>query len=699
MNSRHVAISFNIKLAAMTFAALFLLTYHFSKAKHPNITFTPIGEYSSNHEEDYSDVLSFANYIEKNNSYLNFFNTKEPIYFVSTRDSDLNKNTNNSTDSSTVISVEKYQNNSLEKNSNFGTDPFNIKPVTIPEEEELLVSAKLNYTELSDYYGIIKNNKNKILVPKTFFQNQFVKESYLSSGVIKIGEIEYIDLSKLDSAAVNFDYENLYIEVKTPTSSLEPQLIDARQNNPVELSPISSGAYLNYNAFLNNSKNRTAFSMTSEINGFTERGNLNSTFLTRLGEYARPRADGFKKVMRLETYWAERNHKDMTQLRIGDAVTKAPDWAGATRFAGIQLATDFSTRPNIITYPLPEFSGRSDLPSNIEVYADSYRLFNTNLRSGDFDLTNLPIPNGSGDIIIKRIDLNGQEETFVIPFYSSQALLKPDLSKYSFGAGMQRRFLGAFHDRYYGPVFNADYSYGVNEFFTTSGHLTSIDNDSNLGLTETFKLWKFGVLNGSLGTNTRQTKNAQKAKISYDFSNSLIGFGTSITAQAKNFIDVNQRPFLERSSKPQTQSFFSISGRDYGSFSFSYSTLTTLDKLKNKIGTFSYNKTLDEKIAFQFSASRFKLQGQKPSTTLLASFNLILGNNDSLRFDLLQQSKQTTSKQFEYNSLPVKVGQYGFKAKASEQTRSNYELEARSKHEFGESSLKTAKTGQQQSHA
>lgn len=695
MNNRQVAKSLIVKSAATAIAAIFLAGHYYTSSENNKITFTPKSNdlnYSTNQYNGPS--VQKAVYRERIKSLLSFYKNREPIYFVSTKENSLDgavAPANSNIPENQNISDPSGQ-------TNFGNNPFEIKPVIIPEEEELLVNAKLNYNNLSEYYSVIKKSEKEILVPREFFKDQFVKESYLNAASQKIGEIEYIDLSKLDSADVNFDYQNLFIEVKTPPDSMEPQFIDARQNNPVELSPVSNGAYMNYNAFLNNSKNRTAFSMTSELNGFNERGNLNSTFITKFGEYPRPRVEGFKKVMRLETNWIERNHKDMTQLKIGDTFTRAPDWAGGTRFAGIQFATDFSTRPNIITYPLPEFSGRSDLPSSIEVFADTYRLFNTNLRPGDFDLTNLPIPNGSGDIIVKRTDLNGQEETFVIPFYSSQELLKPELSRYSFGAGAQRRFLGSRHDRYYGPVLNADYSYGVNDYFTTSGHFTSIDNDSNLGITETFKLWKIGVLSGSIGTNTHKPKKAQKGRISYDYSNSLIGLGTSIAAQGKNFIDVNQRPSLDRSSKPQTQSFFSISGGDYGSISLSYSTLTTLDKLKNKIGTFSYNKTLAEKISFQLSASRFKLQGQKPSTTVLASFNFILGSRENMRFDLMQQTKQTTLKQFEYNSLPVKVGQYGFRAKASEQTRGNYEFEGKSKHQYGESSIRTSKTGQQESH-
>ncbi|MFV9929502.1 MAG: hypothetical protein AB8U82_00805 [Rickettsia endosymbiont of Haemaphysalis japonica] len=34
-------------------------------------------------------------------------------------------------------------------------------------------------------------------------------------------------------------------------------------------------------------------------------------------------------------------------------------WSNSTRFAGMQYATNFAVRPNLVTYPLLDFRGNS----------------------------------------------------------------------------------------------------------------------------------------------------------------------------------------------------------------------------------------------------------------------------------------------------------------------------------------------------
>ncbi|MFV9932536.1 MAG: hypothetical protein AB8V27_04350 [Rickettsia slovaca] len=99
----------------------------------------------------------------------------------------------------------------------------------------------------------------------------------------------------------------------------------------------------------------------------------------------------------------------MTNWWVGDnSITKVSSWSNSTRFAGIQYATNFAVRPNLVTYPLLDFRGKSELPSSIEIFSNSIPIYNAKAHMGDFDITNIPVITGRGDLIVKTHDITGK---------------------------------------------------------------------------------------------------------------------------------------------------------------------------------------------------------------------------------------------------------------------------------------------------
>lgn len=89
-------------------------------------------------------------------------------------------------------------------------------------------------------------------------------------------------------------------------------------------------------------------------------------------------------------------------------------WSNSTRFAGIQYTTNFAVKPNLVTYPLLDFRGKSELPSSIEIFSNSIPIYNAKAHIGDFDITNIPVITGRGDLIVKTQDITGKVETITI---------------------------------------------------------------------------------------------------------------------------------------------------------------------------------------------------------------------------------------------------------------------------------------------
>ncbi|WP_187145808.1 hypothetical protein [Rickettsia peacockii] len=99
----------------------------------------------------------------------------------------------------------------------------------------------------------------------------------------------------------------------------------------------------------------------------------------------------------------------MTNWWVGDnSITKVSSWSNSTRFAGIQYTTNFAVRPNLVTYSLLDFRGKSELPSSIEIFSNSIPIYNAKAHMGDFDITNIPVITGIGDLIVKTQDITGK---------------------------------------------------------------------------------------------------------------------------------------------------------------------------------------------------------------------------------------------------------------------------------------------------
>ena len=163
------------------------------------------------------------------------------------------------------------------------------------------------------------------------------------------------------------------------------------------------------------------------------------------------------QLTRLETNWTFDNVNEMARWRIGDSLTKAADWSGSTRFVGLQYSTNFSVRPDLITHPLANFQGRADLPTIFDVYANNLPIYHGESKTGDFEVANLPVITGKGELVVKTQDITGVVRTITMPYYSSPSLLKAGLADYSFEAGIARKDFGLTSNRYTDFVTSANY--------------------------------------------------------------------------------------------------------------------------------------------------------------------------------------------------------------------------------------------------
>ena len=178
---------------------------------------------------------------------------------------------------------------------------------------------------------------------------------------------------------------------------------------------------------------------TLEAIGFSGFGNLIASALVshRAGNGA-----GSAGVERLDTYWRYDLPHRMETLVVGDTVGVGGGWSRPVRYGGIRWGRDFAMRPGFVTLPQISLAGQAALPSTVEVLVNNARRLSQPVQPGPFDLTNVPITTGAGEIGLVVRDLLGRETLVSQSYYASPRLLAPGLSDFSFESGLLRTGYG-----------------------------------------------------------------------------------------------------------------------------------------------------------------------------------------------------------------------------------------------------------------
>ena len=154
-------------------------------------------------------------------------------------------------------------------------------------------------------------------------------------------------------------------------------------------------------------------------------------------------------------------------------ISDSLNWSNSVRIGGLRYGRDFSLRPDLVTWPLPAFSGEAAVPSSVDLFIDGYRAGSTQLQPGPFSLTNLPYVNGAGNAVLVTTDALGRQVSTVLPFYVDSELLSPGLSDGAITLGALRRSYGVDNFDYGPAVASGSYRYGVTDWLTMESHAES----------------------------------------------------------------------------------------------------------------------------------------------------------------------------------------------------------------------------------
>lgn len=200
---------------------------------------------------------------------------------------------------------------------------------------------------------------------------------------------------------------------------------------------------------------------------------------------------------RLDSSWVHDDPGNALRLRLGDALSRSPDWESSVRFGGVQWGTDFSLQPDRVTFPLPSVAGSAALPSTAQLYMNGQRLDAQPLQPGQFRFDSVPVLTGAGELSVVIRDASGREQTVVQPFYASPRLLARGLSSFTAEGGFLREGYATTEDRYTRPFAAALLQQGLSGDLTGLGRLVLSQRRQLGGAEGDWILGHYGVLTGS----------------------------------------------------------------------------------------------------------------------------------------------------------------------------------------------------------
>lgn len=301
----------------------------------------------------------------------------------------------------------------------------------------------------------------------------------------------FASLDSLNLLKWNFDRNAGILSVEVARRSDGPNNIDMQSGR----------------AFSSDSNPLTAFIASYDVtasatrNGFAAAGLVDTRFVRgdfsawNSTRFATNNPAGQAAIVRLDS-GATLNMPDrMLSATLGDFISVGPASARAVRLGGLRFGTDFALRPDLVTYPLPDFTGAVAVPTGLDLVVNDRRFRAGDIEAGEFTVRNVPVPVGRGKLGVIVRDFLGRERVDAVNYYTSRALLAKGLSQYGINVGAVRRNYGRLSNDYGPWAATAHLRHGISNRLTVEPMFELAKGFASVGFSSTLSTGNFGMLN------------------------------------------------------------------------------------------------------------------------------------------------------------------------------------------------------------
>jgi outer membrane usher protein len=346
--------------------------------------------------------------------------------------------------------------------------------------------------------------------------------------IVTLNGEDFYPIDAIAGASATVDDVDLSLALQVPPEALDPLVIRGEvDSRPMVASGF--GAFLDYDV-----QYLAGDGIDGRLDGLMDVGVFGAGGVFSNSLLASDVLSGDGELVRLESGFSRDFIDRRASLRLGDGLSVGGAFGRPFRFGGIQWASNFATDPSFVTFPLPTIGGLADNPSVVDVYVDDLQRYTSDVPAGPFQIDQLPVVTGAGELQVRVTDLLGRERIVTQPYYVSARMLRAGLHDFSYEAGALREDY-AEESFAYGDLFAAaTHRYGFSDRFTGEFHLEASQDTQNLSAGGTLALGRYGTLSGGIGIGrNEQGDMGTLAQLDYEYQGQpfSLGVGTRLASR------------------------------------------------------------------------------------------------------------------------------------------------------------------------
>jgi len=391
--------------------------------------------------------------------------------------------------------------------------------------------------------------------------------------------------------------------------------------------------------------------------------------------------NGATRAIRLDSAYTFADVNSLRRYTLGDFITSGLSWNRPFHIGGAQIRSDFSMRPDLITFPLPTLTGSAAVPSTVDVLVNGNLVASNQVDPGPFEVQQLPVITGAGTITMTMTNAMGQQVSVTQPFYGGSTLLAPGLQTFSGQVGLVRRNWSADSDNYGKIAGTAYYRRGLTQKFTVEAAAEGTPGAFMAGGGGAMVLGRFGAVNFDLAASRGSGKLGGLFSVGAQHIGTRFNLGGTAIFANRDYRDVAS---MNDTGIPRKQlsAFTGLNLRHFGSAGVAYAGVDQDASPSQAPGTpseHSHIVTANYSTQFHhisFYATEFKSLDSGGSSGFQAGFTIPLGRRRSASFS----GSSTGNGQAQVQQSAVRVGDLGYQG---------YISAGDSTHEFGQVQYKS----------
>ncbi|QSN65202.1 fimbrial biogenesis outer membrane usher protein (plasmid) [Caballeronia sp. M1242] len=409
-----------------------------------------------------------------------------------------------------------------------GSRPSRAAPLAAPATESLVLEIVVNGTSQGEPSSFELRGGELYAEP----------QSLVNAGIrvddVKPGADGWVALASIPGVHATYVARTQQAVLEVAKDRQIAQQIGYRLPAVPKATP-GTGFVLNYDATYQRSSGEVhgdQFGVWSEQRLFSPFGVFDNT-----GTYLN--GTDLNRYTRLDTNWTYTDATKLFSLTVGDAISGSLAWSRSVRFGGIQIRRDFALRPDLITFPLPMFTGSAAVPSAVDLYINGLRQYSGDVAPGPFQIAQAPSLTGAGVAQVVVTDALGRRVTTSVPLYVDTRLLAKGLFDYSVEFGFLRNDYTLRSWSYdSSPVFSGTFNYGMSDSLTLQAHAEAAKDLRNGGGGAVLALGNRGTLSAAVAGSNGNGESGALASLGYQYIGPRFSVNVQGTRATSGYRDI-----------------------------------------------------------------------------------------------------------------------------------------------------------------